>query len=124
MTIYILRKTEQQARLRKALEKIENKITMAVTLEQWSEVMCRVFLELYRITKPGGWVAFEVGEIKSGQVKLEEAVIPLGIQSGFDCAGVVINRQKFTKTSNIWGVTNNNAGTNSNRIVLLRKSRN
>jgi len=33
----------------------------------------------------------------------------------------MINRQQFTKTSNIWGVGNNRGGTNTNRIVLFRK---
>jgi len=27
----------------------------------------------------------------------------------------------FTKTSNTWGVDNNRAGTNSNRIVVMRR---
>ncbi|HFE63566.1 MAG TPA: site-specific DNA-methyltransferase, partial [Caldithrix sp.] len=50
-----------------------------------------------------------------------EVVVPLGISAGFDCAGILINSQKFTKTANIWGVSNNRAGTNTNRIVLFRK---
>jgi len=32
-----------------------------------------------------------------------------------------LNEQVFTKTSHIWGVANNQLGTNTNRIVLLRK---
>ena len=34
---------------------------------------------------------------------------------------VLVNAQRFTKTANCWGVANNTAGTNSNRIVLLRR---
>jgi hypothetical protein len=77
--------------------------------------------ELYRVTRPGGWVAFEVGEIRRGAVKLEEVVAPLGIDAGFSCEAILINAQRFTKTANIWGVSNNKLGTNSNRIVLFRK---
>ncbi len=102
-------------------ETIEKKISMASTLKEWSAVMGTVFKELYRITRPGGWVAFEVGEVRGGKIKLEEAVVPLGLQCGFECAGVVVNLQNFTKTSNIWGVKNNQAGTNSNRIVLFTR---
>ncbi len=83
--------------------------------------MGSVFRELFRITKTGGWVAFEVGEIRKGKIKLEEHVIPLGIKAGFVCKAVLINRQSFTKTSNIWGITNNKRGTNSNRIVIFKK---
>lgn len=100
---------------------VEKKITMSRSVEEWSLVMGRVFRELYRITKPHGWVAFEVGEVRKGRVKLEESIVPLGQNAGFKCFGVVINAQHFTKTSNIWGVKNNSIGTNSNRIVLFCK---
>jgi hypothetical protein len=101
---------------------IEKRITLAKTVEAWSGAMGRVFAELYRITAPGGWVAFEVGEVRKGKIKLEEYVIPLGLKAGFSCAGVIINSQTFTKTANIWGVDNNLCGTNTNRIVLFHKS--
>ena len=100
---------------------VEKKITMTHSLKEWTEVMQDVFRELYRITTPGGWVAFEVGEVKKKSLNLDEVVVPLGISAGFDCAGILINSQKFTKTANIWGVSNNQAGTNTNRIVLFRK---
>lgn len=102
-------------------KQIQNKITMSKTVESWSKVMSEVFAELYRITKPCGWVAFEVGEVKNGKVKLEDYVIPLGEQNGFVCDCVMINEQTFTKTANIWGVSNNDKGTNSNRIVVFKK---
>ena len=97
------------------------KITMSKSVEKWSNVMQNVFNELYRITKVGGFVAFEVGEIKNGKIKLDEYIVPLGVKSGFKLLGIIINEQKFTKTANIWGVKNNNKGTNSNRIVLFKK---
>ena len=103
------------------MREIEKRITMAGTVSRWSEVMQEVFLELYRITRPGGWVAFEVGEVRKGKVKLEEYVVPLGRKSGFHCAGVLVNQQIFTKTSNIWGIKNNSVGTNTNRVVLFSK---
>ena len=59
--------------------------------------------------------------MQRGAVKLEEAVVPLGIEAGFSCEAILINTQKFTKTSNIWGIGNNALGTNSNRIVMLQK---
>lgn len=100
---------------------VQKQITMSRTVEEWSITMQQVFKQLYRITKPGGYVAFEVGEVRHGKVKLDEAVVPLGQQAGFTCEGILINQQVFTKTANIWGVRNNQQGTNSNRIVLFRK---
>ena len=100
---------------------IAKNISITKKLEDWDKIMGEVLVELYRITKRGGYVAFEVGEIRKGKIKLDEHVVPLGITAGFECLGVVINLQKFTKTANIWGVSNNAAGTNTNRIVLFRK---
>jgi hypothetical protein len=100
---------------------IGKKITMARTLAEWTRVMGLVFEELFRITRPGGFVAFEVGEVRKKTIRLEEHVVPLGIAAGFECPCVVINQQRFTKTSNIWGVDNMAYGTNTNRIVVFRK---
>jgi hypothetical protein len=97
-------------------------ITMAHTIEEWTRVMSAVFDELFRITRPGGFVAFEVGEVRKRTIRLEEHVVPLGIAAGFTCPCVLINKQQFTKTSNIWGVDNMASGTNTNRIVVFRKS--
>lgn len=102
-------------------DKISQKITIARKLVDWEKIMSGVFSELFRITKYGGYVAFEVGEIKKGKIKLEEYVVPLGIHAGFECLGVVINLQKFTKTAKIWGIGNNETGTNTNRIVIFKK---
>jgi DNA modification methylase len=100
---------------------VASKITMSKTIEDWSASMSRVFAELYRVTKPEGFVAFEVGEVKNGSVRLEDAVLPVAINNGFRIQSVLVNSQEFTKTSNIWGVRNNAKGTNTNRIVLMQK---
>ncbi len=96
-------------------------LTVPKKLEDWQSVMTGVFLELCRVLRPGGHVAFEVGEVRGGKIKLEEAVIPCGVQAGLEPVLVLINDQKFTKTANCWGVDNNNKGTNSNRVVVFRK---
>ena len=102
-------------------EEIGKKITMSKKIEDWNDVMSAVLKELYRILIPGGTIAFEVGEIRNGKIRLDEAIAPLGIAVGLKCEKVIINSQSFTKTSNIWGVKNNNIGTNSNRIVVFKK---
>jgi len=103
------------------VSEVEKKLSLCRDVGTWSDMMGTVFDELHRITVPGGWLAFEVGEINNGKVKLDEYVVPLGIESGFICAGVMVNSQDFTKTSNIWGVDNMKIGTNTNRIVLFNK---
>ena len=100
---------------------IAKKITMSKTLKQWTNKMQNVFDELYRITKKRGYVVFEVGEVRGGKLKLDDYIVPIGIKSKFKAINIIINKQEFSKTSNIWGVKNNHKGTNSNRIVIFQK---
>lgn len=102
---------------------VEEEITTPSCPQEWARIMQDVFHELYRITKTKGHVAFEVGEVRNGRVRLEELVIPAGMGAGFDCEAVMINTQQFTKTSSIWGVDSNTKGTNTNRIVIFKKRR-
>jgi hypothetical protein len=97
-------------------------LTVPKKLDAWAVAMTKVFHELHRVLKPGGHVAFEVGEVHAGKTKLEETVLPCGLASGLEPILVLINDQKFTKTANCWGVDNNFKGTNTNRIVLFQKS--
>ena len=91
--------------------------------EEWAAAMERVFGELRRVLKPGGYIAFEVGEVRRGKLKMEELVIPAARAARLIPVLVLINSQTFTKTSNCWGVTNQIAGTNTNRVILLQKPR-
>lgn len=96
-------------------------ITMARSVDEWREAMHRVFVELARVLKPGGWIAFEVGEVRGGQIRLEEVVMDAVCGLPLLPEAIVINDQHFTKTAHIWGVSNRVKGTNTNRIVLLRR---
>jgi hypothetical protein len=90
--------------------------------EEWVSAMQRVFRELRRVLKQGAYIAFEVGEVRRGKIKMEELVIPAAKEAKLKPVLVLINSQEFTKTSNCWGVTNQVAGTNTNRVILLQKS--
>lgn len=103
-------------------EEVSTKITMTRDPEVWGKYMMSVLQELYRLTKPNGYVAFEVGEVRNQSIYLDEVIVPIARRVGFSVSEVMINSQSFTKTSNLWGVKNNKSGTNTNRIVVLNKS--
>lgn len=103
------------------IKDIEKKIFITPNLDKWRQFIRNVLGQLFILTKKGGYVAFEVGEVKNGSINLDEYVALEGINSGFDVIGIFVNTQQFTKTSNIWGVKNQKNGTNTNRIVLFRK---
>jgi hypothetical protein len=90
-------------------------------LDQWTEMVNATLIEQRRLLRPGGHVCFEVGEVRSGTVRLEEMVLEASEGTGLSPVCVVINSQEFTKTSHLWGVDNASRGTNSHRIVVLRR---
>jgi ubiquinone/menaquinone biosynthesis C-methylase UbiE len=87
----------------------------------WQAMVKDVLKEAARVLKDGGHVAFEVGEVRGGKLLLEKLVWWAAEDLPFERVCVIVNEQSFTKTSNCWGVANNAKGTNSNRIVLLRR---
>jgi len=91
-------------------------------VEKWRAMVRSTLAELARAVRPGGHVAFEVGEVRNGQVLLEREVWSAAEGLPFERLFVMVNQQEFTKTANCWGVRNNTKGTNTNRIVLLRRS--
>lgn len=96
-------------------------IDMHRTENAWTEMVRRVLVEQARILCPGGYVAFEVGEVRKGKVLLERLVWQAAEGLPFERLGVMVNDQEFTKTANCWGVANGSKGTNSNRIALLQR---
>jgi hypothetical protein len=89
---------------------------------EWQNHITNVLCNCYRMLKPGGVVAFEVGEVRKASLELERLVVPAGRTAGFETLCVLVNQQKFTKTANCWGVSNGTRGTNTNRIVVLQRA--
>jgi len=103
------------------IDPLSVKISHHRKIEEWRFFMKRTLTELARMTKSGGHIAFEVGEVRKGTVRLDDHVISASVGLPFDMIGVMVNKQTFTKTSHCWGIRNNEEGTNTNRIVILRK---
>ena len=96
-------------------------VTQTPKLEQWRELVRSALVNVAAVTASGGVFAFEVGEIRRGALLLERVVADVARETVWEPACIVINAQRFTKTSNTWGVDNNRGGTNSNRIVVMRR---
>ena len=95
------------------------KLTSSVA--QWTENISLAIREMLRILKPRGHIAIEVGEIKQGQIKMEDFIVDAGSRCGISPKEIYLNKQNFTKTSHCWGIENNKSGTNTNRIVVFQK---
>lgn len=96
-------------------------ISMHKKTEEWTEMVHSVLAEMSRILCSGGHIAFEVGEVRNKSVLLEDLVLEAANGLPLEKLGVMVNQQDFTKTANCWGVDNGSKGTNTNRIVILRR---
>jgi hypothetical protein len=96
-------------------------ISLHANVQAWQTFVANAFRQFIRLLRPGGFIAFEVGEVRGGRIRLEETVIPAALQAGASPVAIVLNQQTFTKTANIWGVANNSKGTNTNRIGVFCK---
>ena len=96
-------------------------ITQTGRLDAWRALVRGALDNTAAICRPAASFAFEVGEIRGGALLLDQVVADVARETEWEPVCVVVNAQVFTKTSNTWGIDNNRAGTNSNRIVVLRR---
>ena len=96
-------------------------VSQTAKLEEWKDLVRRALVHVAAITRSGGAFAFEVGEVRRGSLLLDRVVTDVARETPWEPVCIVVNEQRFTKTSNTWGVDNNRGGTNSNRIVVLRR---
>ena len=96
-------------------------ITQTGKLEAWESLVHEALDNVAAISACGSVFAIEVGEIRSGSLLLDRVVADVARKTAWEPICIVVNEQMFTKTSNTWGIDNNQAGTNSNRIVVMRR---
>ena len=90
--------------------------------------MAGVIAEMERLLRPGGTAVIEVGEVvnRGQRINLDEVIADITLERWrqghrLHAAEVLINVQEFTKLANCFAVTNNEKGTNTQRMVVLRK---
>ncbi|MCB0221436.1 MAG: site-specific DNA-methyltransferase [Chrysiogenetes bacterium] len=97
-------------------------------LPTWETFIRGALFSMHRALKSGGHAVIEVGEVVSRKelVHLDERVVAMaeslaGDGQKWDVREVLIQQQEFTKLANCFAVDNNKKGTNTNRMVVLRK---
>ena len=96
-------------------------ITQTASLDAWKALVRAALDNVAAIAVRGAVFAFEVGEVRKGSLLLDRVVADVSRETSWEPFCIVVNEQTFTKTSNTWGVDNNRGGTNSNRIVVMRR---
>ena len=93
------------------------------TVPKWTDMILHCMATCYDLLTEDGTMVFEVGELRRGTVDLVTPAVECAEDIGFRVVKVMINTQKFTKTSRCWSVANNVGGTNTNRMLVLKKKK-
>ena len=104
-------------------EPLRRQVVQTDNLDTWTEFIRGSMIEMRRVLRPGGVAVIEVGEVKYGRriVNLDEVIVDLARDIGFEIVEVLINSQQFTKLANCFNVDNMTKGTNTNRLAVLRR---
>ena len=105
------------------IEQMREKIFRTPDLKKWERFMLDSMREMRRVLRPGGTCVIEVGDVRYRRkpLNLDEVIADLAPAAGFEVEKVMIHVQRFTKLANTFNVSNNKEGTNTHRLVVLRK---
>lgn len=102
-------------------------LIMCSDVAEWEKFISDVLTEMLRVLQPKGHAIIEVGEVETakGTLYLDEIVADVAARvenptKRFSVKEVLINQQRFTKLANCFNVQNNEKGTNTNRMVVMR----
>ena len=73
------------------------KIDQHHNIDRWQTFITDTMRELTRITRPGGYIACEVGEVRKGRIHLEDNVIAATEGLPLQMLGVMINQQELPR---------------------------
>ena len=109
-------------------EQVRAGVVQSSSLKYWAEFMKPAIAEMGRVLRKGGVAVVEVGEVvhKNETIYLDEVIVRIVDELHDEGAKlaveqVMIHEQAFTKLANCFKVDNNKKGTNTHRLVILRK---
>ncbi len=106
-------------------DEFKKNLIQTQSLETWKDFMLESLKQMYRVIKPESFCIIEAGDVSNGKGKpkvyLDDILVTLGEEVGFQVVKRVIHQQNFTKLSNCFNIENNKKGVNTQRIVLFSK---
>jgi len=110
-----------------SIDEFKDKLVMCRDVVEWQNFMQDALSEMCRVLKPRSYAVVEVGEVDTpnGRLFLDELVaeaaeaVVVG-DKRLIVDEVLVNQQEFTKLSHCFNVDNNQKGTNTNRLVVIK----
>ncbi len=67
-------------------------------LDDWAEEMTRVFEESYRVLKPGGYCALDIGRLRPRKIRWDDVVLDCALSGGFEPVGIIVNTKFYGRS--------------------------
>ena len=104
-------------------DKLRKKIVQTDDLNEYTNFIKDSMEEMNRVLKQDKYCIIEVGDIRHQSKKLymDHIIVPLAEQTGFEVEKVMINYMTAPKISKAFKPRTKNAGTKTNRCVIMKK---
>lgn len=104
------------------IDDIRRKVVQTANLEEWRDFIRESMREMRRVLAPDGVCVIEVGDVLHCRepLNLDDVITDLAAPAGLAVEKVMIHQQRFTKLANTFNVDNNEDGTNTHRLVIMR----
>jgi len=66
-------------------------------LDTWCQEITAVFVEFYRVLKPGGYCVIDLGRLRPRKIRWDQAVLDCTLLAGFEPIGILINTSHYGK---------------------------
>ena len=102
-------------------EKLRKILVQTGNIEEYRYFIKRCMIEMYKVLKEGKYCIIEVGDVKNGKINLDELIVDLADETGFEVERVLISYITAPKISRAFSRKKPGEGTKTNRCVILKK---
>jgi DNA modification methylase len=102
-------------------EKLRKILVQTGNIEEYRYFIKRCMQEMYKVLKKGKYCIIEVGDVKNGKINLDELIVDLAYEAGFEVERVLISYITAPKISKAFARKKPGEGTKTNRCVIMKK---
>tara|TARA_Y100000310_G_scaffold178831_1_gene178786 strand:- start:2750 stop:3910 length:1161 start_codon:yes stop_codon:yes gene_type:complete len=102
-------------------EKLRKILVQTGNIEEYRYFIKRSMLEMNKVLKKGKYCIIEVGDVRNGKINLDELIVDLADETGFEVERVLISDITAPKISKAFARKKPGDGTKTNRCVIMKK---
>jgi DNA modification methylase len=101
--------------------KLRNILVQTGNIEEYRYFIKKSMQEMNKVLKKGKYCIIEVGDVRKGKINLDEFIVDLADETGFEVERVLISYISAPKISKAFSRKKPGEGTKTNRCVIMKK---